>query len=276
MLSLLQFLIIENQQKLKGAISRLEPFPDIPEFRELRSVQHRLKYSSGSFELRQVTQTTHRLTESPPFLLSLFISKLLAYVKKRSWYWVSIDLKWTYFLFFVQEITHFLSASSCDSLALTRLEGLKELTRQLHNNKGQIQELLRECHGLMPKKSVLAWIKICMQHSFYWPFLFLSSVANPTDSVLVKLVLSLLQLCKLATNHPGGDSILGTQYEPKLLHHHVKVLIYGLDLNFHTLLILDRLVYIRIQYIGQVFFTYKVFDELLLRSKTWNVNKEWK
>ncbi|XP_017275623.1 serine-protein kinase ATM isoform X2 [Kryptolebias marmoratus] len=128
-LSLLQFLIIENQQKLKGAISRLEPFPDIPEFRELRSVQHKLKYSSGSFELRR-------------------------------------------------EITHFLSASSCDSLPLTRLEGLKELTRQLHHNKGQIRELLRECH------------------------------TNPTDSVLVKLVLSLLQLCKLAASHPGGDDIL--------------------------------------------------------------------
>lgn len=53
-LSLLQFLVIESQQKLKGAISRLEPFPDIPEFRELRSVQHKLKYNSGRFTLRQV------------------------------------------------------------------------------------------------------------------------------------------------------------------------------------------------------------------------------
>ncbi|MED6266273.1 hypothetical protein CHARACLAT_000394 [Characodon lateralis] len=128
-LSLLQFLILENQQKLKGAISRLEPFPDIPEFRELRLLQHKLKYNSGSFTLRQ-------------------------------------------------EVTHFLSASSCDSLPLTRLEGLKELTRQLHRNKDQIRELLKECH------------------------------ANPTDSVLVKLVLSLLQLCKLAANHPGGVDIL--------------------------------------------------------------------
>uniref|UniRef100_A0A1A7X0C2 non-specific serine/threonine protein kinase n=1 Tax=Iconisemion striatum TaxID=60296 RepID=A0A1A7X0C2_9TELE len=128
-LSLLQFLIIENQQKLKGAISRLEPFPDLPEFRELRSVQHRLKYSSGSFTLRQ-------------------------------------------------EIMHFLSASSCGSLRLTRLEGLKELTRQLRRNKGQIRELLRECH------------------------------ANPADSVLVKLVLTLLQLCKLAASYPEGDDIL--------------------------------------------------------------------
>lgn len=55
-LGLLQFLVIENQQKLKGAISRLEPFPDLPEFRELRSVQHTLKYNTGTFTLRQVTK----------------------------------------------------------------------------------------------------------------------------------------------------------------------------------------------------------------------------
>nr|XP_046246217.1 serine-protein kinase ATM isoform X2 [Scatophagus argus] len=127
-LSLLQFLVIENQVKLKGAISRLEPFPDLPEFRELRSVQHTLKYNTGKFTLRR-------------------------------------------------EIAHFLSVTSCDSLPLTRLEGLKELTRQLCNSKGQIRELLKECH------------------------------AEPTDSVLVKLVLSLLQLCKLAANHPGGADI---------------------------------------------------------------------
>uniref|UniRef100_A0A671YIK5 non-specific serine/threonine protein kinase n=1 Tax=Sparus aurata TaxID=8175 RepID=A0A671YIK5_SPAAU len=120
-LSLLRFLVIENQQKLKGAISRLEPFPNLPEFRELRSVQHTLKYNTGTFTLRQ-------------------------------------------------EIAHFLSVTSCDSLPLTRLEGLKELTRQLHDNKGQIRELLKD--------------------------------------VLVKLVLSLLQLCKLAANHPGGADIL--------------------------------------------------------------------
>ncbi|KAL6116348.1 atm [Pungitius sinensis] len=126
---LLGFLVIENQQKLKGAISRLEPFPDLPEFRELRSVQHRLKYNTESFKLRE-------------------------------------------------EISHFLSVTSCDSLPLTRLEGLKELTRQLHDNKHQIRELLKECH------------------------------AEPTDSVLVRLVLGLLQLCKLAANHPEGADIL--------------------------------------------------------------------
>eukprot|EP00064_Thunnus_orientalis_P011981 superscaffoldBa00001786_g12014 len=113
----------------QGAICRLEAFPDLPEFKELRSVQHMLKYNNGTFTLRQ-------------------------------------------------EISHFLSVTSCDSLPLTRLEGLKELTRQLHDNKGQIRELLKECH------------------------------ADPTESVLVKLVLSLLQLCKLAANHPGGADIL--------------------------------------------------------------------
>lgn len=51
-----------------------------------------------------------------------------------------------------QEITHFLSVASCDSLPLTRLEGLKELTRQLHDNKGHIKKLLKECQGMMPIK----------------------------------------------------------------------------------------------------------------------------
>ncbi|CAG6005665.1 unnamed protein product [Menidia menidia] len=128
-LNLLQFLIIENQQKLKEAISRLEPFPVMPEFRELRTMQHNLKYITGPFTLRE-------------------------------------------------EIAHFLSVASCDSLPVTRLEGLKELTRQLHRNKEQIRELLKECH------------------------------VDPTDSVLVKLVLSLLQLCKIAASHPGGADIL--------------------------------------------------------------------
>nr|XP_040032849.1 serine-protein kinase ATM [Gasterosteus aculeatus aculeatus] len=127
--SLLRFLVIENQEKLKEAISRLEPFPDLPEFRELRSVQRRLKCNTVIFTLRQ-------------------------------------------------EIDHFLSVTSCDSLPLTRLEGLKELTRQLHDNKHQIRELLKECH------------------------------AEPSDSVLVRLVLGLLQLCKLAANHPEGADIL--------------------------------------------------------------------
>ncbi|XP_019903465.2 serine-protein kinase ATM isoform X2 [Esox lucius] len=128
-ISLLKFLVIESQDKLKSAIQQLEPFPDRPEFRELRAVQHKLKYSKGEYTLRQ-------------------------------------------------EIAHFLSVALCDSLPLTRLEGLKELRRQLHNNKPQIRQLLRECQ------------------------------ADPADSVLVQLVLNLLHLCKLAANHPSGRNIL--------------------------------------------------------------------
>uniref|UniRef100_A0A673I416 non-specific serine/threonine protein kinase n=1 Tax=Sinocyclocheilus rhinocerous TaxID=307959 RepID=A0A673I416_9TELE len=63
-----------------------------------------------------------------------------------------------------QEIEHFLSVTSCDSLPLARLEGLKDLKRQLHSHKH--------------------------------------------DCILVKLVLNLLQLCKIAANHPGGGDIL--------------------------------------------------------------------
>ncbi|XP_030632937.1 serine-protein kinase ATM isoform X2 [Chanos chanos] len=77
-----------------------------------------------------------------------------------------------------QEIEHFLSVTSCDSLPLTRLEGLKDLKKRLHVHKQQIGELLKECH------------------------------ADPGSSVLVRLVLNLLQLCKLAVNHPGGKDIL--------------------------------------------------------------------
>jgi len=33
---------------------------------------------------------------------------------------------------------------------------------------------------------------------------------EPSESVLVQLILSLLQLCKVAANHPGGAHILGT------------------------------------------------------------------
>lgn len=59
---------------------------------------------------------------------------------------------------FIKEIVHFLSVTSCDSLPLTRLEGLKELTRQLHDNKGQIRELLKECHGIMMPDLGKKWV----------------------------------------------------------------------------------------------------------------------
>ncbi|XP_067221098.1 serine-protein kinase ATM isoform X2 [Chanodichthys erythropterus] len=130
-LSLLRFLVIENPENrmLRESIPLLEPFPDRPNFRELRAAQHVLKYSTGAFTLRQ-------------------------------------------------EIEHFLSVTSCDSLPLARLEGLKDLKRQLHIHKQQIGQLLKECH------------------------------ADPASCILVKLVLNLLQLCKIAANHPGGGDIL--------------------------------------------------------------------
>ncbi|XP_077063729.1 serine-protein kinase ATM [Siphateles boraxobius] len=130
-LRLLRFLVIENPENsmLRKSIPLLEPFPDRPNFRELRAAQHALKYSSGAFTLRQ-------------------------------------------------EIEHFLSVTSCDSLPLARLEGLKDLKRQLHSHKQQIGQLLKECH------------------------------ADPASCILVKLVLNLLQLCKIAANHPGGGDIL--------------------------------------------------------------------
>uniref|UniRef100_A0A8C1LV36 non-specific serine/threonine protein kinase n=1 Tax=Cyprinus carpio TaxID=7962 RepID=A0A8C1LV36_CYPCA len=75
-----------------------------------------------------------------------------------------------------QEIEHFLSVTSCDSLPLARLEGLKDLKRQLQSHKQQIGQLLKE--------------------------------SDPASCILVKLVLNLLQLCKIAANHPGGGDIL--------------------------------------------------------------------
>lgn len=57
MLSLLDFLVVVNEQKLSNAIRKLESFPDLPEFTALRSIHHKLKYSGGPFTLKQVTKT---------------------------------------------------------------------------------------------------------------------------------------------------------------------------------------------------------------------------
>lgn len=140
MLGLLQFLIVENQQKLKEAISKLEPFPNLPEFAELRSVQNKLKYHTGGFTLTQVrtwlTQVRWPCLLSPATAANAFKDAC-----------------------FSQEVVHFLSVTSCDSVLLTRLEGLKQLTRQLHDNRGQIREL-RECHSTTPVTSKCAKIKV--------------------------------------------------------------------------------------------------------------------
>lgn len=61
----------------------------------------------------------------------------------------------------LKEIVHFLSVTPCESLPLTRLEGLKELTRQLHDNKGQIRELLKECVGMMSEQCKMVLCMVC-------------------------------------------------------------------------------------------------------------------
>ncbi|KAM5227129.1 serine-protein kinase ATM isoform 3-T8 [Hipposideros larvatus] len=78
----------------------------------------------------------------------------------------------------LEEINHFLSVSVYDALPLTRLEGLKDLRRQLEQHKDQMMELMK------------------------------ASQDNPQDGVMVKLVVSLLQLSKMAVNHTGEREVL--------------------------------------------------------------------
>ncbi|KAG2457109.1 ATM kinase, partial [Polypterus senegalus] len=130
-LRLLKFLVIEGKENenLYNAVRMLEPFPDVPLFKELRAAQHKVKYSRGPFTLEE-------------------------------------------------EIKHFLSVSSCDSLPITRLEGLIDLKKQLQLHKEQMRELLKE------------------------------SQVDPQDSILLKLIRKLLQLCKTAVGHSGSRDIL--------------------------------------------------------------------
>uniref|UniRef100_A0A8C3TZS2 non-specific serine/threonine protein kinase n=1 Tax=Catharus ustulatus TaxID=91951 RepID=A0A8C3TZS2_CATUS len=78
----------------------------------------------------------------------------------------------------LEEINHFLSVGVCDSLPLTRLEGLYDLRKKLEQYKDQMKDLL----------------KIFQE--------------KPEDSVVVKLVVSLLQLSKMAVNHTGEKAVL--------------------------------------------------------------------
>lgn len=78
----------------------------------------------------------------------------------------------------LEEINRFLSVSVCDSLPLTRLEGLYDLRKQLEQYKDQMKDLLKTFQE------------------------------NPEDSVMVKLVVSLLQLSKMAVNHAGEKAVL--------------------------------------------------------------------
>ncbi|MEE6472818.1 hypothetical protein FKM82_009734 [Ascaphus truei] len=78
----------------------------------------------------------------------------------------------------LKEVNHFLSVSVCETLPLTRLEGLNDLRKQLERHKDQMKELVRDFQG------------------------------NPQDSVIAKLVVSLLQLSKTAGYHANGKEVL--------------------------------------------------------------------
>ncbi|NXW30571.1 ATM kinase, partial [Phaetusa simplex] len=78
----------------------------------------------------------------------------------------------------LEEINHFLSVGVCDSLPLTRLEGLYDLRKQLEQYKDQMKDLLKNFQE------------------------------KPEDSVVVKLVVSLLQLSKMAVNRRGEKAVL--------------------------------------------------------------------
>uniref|UniRef100_A0A7M4F6F5 non-specific serine/threonine protein kinase n=1 Tax=Crocodylus porosus TaxID=8502 RepID=A0A7M4F6F5_CROPO len=130
-LDLLKYLVIDNKdnENLYQTIKHLDPFPEHPAFKDLRTTQQKIKYSKGPYSL-------------------------------------------------LEEINHFLSVSVCDSLPLTRLEGLRDLRKQLEQHKDQMRDLIKDFQE------------------------------NPVDYVIVKLVVSLLQISKMAINHPGERAVL--------------------------------------------------------------------
>ncbi|KAL1781773.1 serine-protein kinase ATM [Sigmodon hispidus] len=78
----------------------------------------------------------------------------------------------------LEEINHFLSVSAYNPLPLTRIEGLKDLRRQLEQHKDQMLDLMK------------------------------ASQDDPQDGIVVKLVVSLLQLAKMAVNQTGEREVL--------------------------------------------------------------------
>ncbi|NXH12272.1 ATM kinase, partial [Bucco capensis] len=78
----------------------------------------------------------------------------------------------------LEEMRHFLSVGVCASLPLTRLEGLYSLHKQLEQHKEQMKELLKHCQE------------------------------KPEDSLVVKVVVRLLQLSKMAVKQPGEKAVL--------------------------------------------------------------------
>ncbi|XP_075707708.1 serine-protein kinase ATM [Rhinoderma darwinii] len=77
----------------------------------------------------------------------------------------------------IEEVNHFLSVSVCDSLPLTRLEGLIDLRKQLQEHKDEIKDMVRDFQG------------------------------NP-QNVIPKLVMSLLELSKNAADLDNGKDVL--------------------------------------------------------------------
>ncbi|KAM3935269.1 serine-protein kinase ATM-like [Leptodactylus fuscus] len=78
----------------------------------------------------------------------------------------------------IEEVNHFLSVSVCDSLPLTRLEGLNDLRKQLQQHKDEMKEIVRNFQG------------------------------NPQNNVIPKLVMSLLELSKNAADLDNGKDVL--------------------------------------------------------------------
>lgn len=91
---------------------------------------------------------------------------------------------------------------------MTRLEGLKDLRMQLSTHKGVVRMLLLECQG--GPADLRSFLH---PGTHFWEELYFYLVpftADPVESVLMKLVLNLLQISKVAANHPGGGDVLGT------------------------------------------------------------------
>ncbi|XP_069615249.1 serine-protein kinase ATM [Ranitomeya imitator] len=78
----------------------------------------------------------------------------------------------------IEEVNHFLSVSVCDSLPLTRLEGLNDLRKKLQQHKDEMKDIVRDFQG------------------------------NPQNNVIPKLVMSLLELSKKAVDLDNGRDVL--------------------------------------------------------------------
>ncbi|KAG8584718.1 hypothetical protein GDO81_004739 [Engystomops pustulosus] len=78
----------------------------------------------------------------------------------------------------IEEVNHFLSVSVCDSLPLTRLEGLNDLRKRLQQHKDEMKDIVRDFQG------------------------------NPQNNVIPKLVMRFLELSKNAADLDNGKDVL--------------------------------------------------------------------